>query len=119
MFTEGHYQYRDASNYKQGTTVYFEGEPSLEQLKVINKALDQKKYFIPGDVGLDELQDRLSSFPSDDDHVWHELLSLDVVFSLPADAIVEGPVAELVEAFGKIGTPESWDVEGATVRLGL
>lgn len=119
MFTELHYLYRDAANYKEGRTVYFEGEPSMEQLLVINKTLDQKKYFIPDDVGLEELQERLSSFPSEDDHVWHEFTSLDVVAKLPADAIVEGPVNDLVEAFRKIGSPESWDVPGAMTRLGI
>jgi hypothetical protein len=118
MFTELNYMYRDASNYKEGTTLYFEGAVTAEQRAAISAALDSGLYFIPDDVGLEELQSRLTSFPSEDDHVWHELESLNVVKTLPADAVVEGPVEDMVETFRKVG-PHGWDVARAMDRLDL
>jgi hypothetical protein len=118
MFTELNYMYRDASNYKEGSTLYFEGAVTAEQRAAISAALDSGLYFIPDDVDLEELQSRLTSFPSEDDHVWHELEGLNIVASLPADAVVVGPIEDLVEAFRKIGS-HGWDVARAMDRLDL
>jgi hypothetical protein len=119
MFTEFHYMYRDASNYKHGKMVLFEGAVTDEQRADISKTLNDGMYFIPDDVELEELQQHMTSFPSQDDHVWHEVVELTIVEAHRSDAMVAGPVENLVEAFRKVGDPLSWDVEGAMQRLGI
>ena len=119
MFTELHYMYRDASNYKEGKYVYFEGAATQEQRTAIGQKLESGLYFIPADIELEELQPRMTSFPSEDDHVWHEFVDLTLVEALPCDAIVVGPIDQLAQAFDRISGPTGWDVEGAVIRLGV
>jgi hypothetical protein len=64
------YQYRDVSNYKQKAVVIVEGAITFEQVEPF---LDQGEYFIPSQVGLEDLQARWGRIDPDLDHVWHEL----------------------------------------------
>lgn len=116
------YYYRDADNYKASGTIFLEGPLSGDQIKSIKSKLDEGEYFIPEDLGLNipELQDQLSSFPSQADHVWHTLALYEISNENKLDeGEVAIPVANFVKAFAQIESKDSWDVEGAKLRLGL
>lgn len=78
MNTKISYMYRDASNYKQCEEVIFEGEITEAEKEVILNNRDEGLYFIPSQVGLDDLQSRMTGYPNSDDHVWHELNENDI-----------------------------------------
>ena len=75
MNTRISYMYRDACNFKQFEEVVIRGRVSLEEVKPY---LDECRIFIPGQIGLPELQKRFGEqgfkFPTEDDHEFHELL---------------------------------------------
>ena len=75
-YTRFDYQYRDANNYKQGETVWLSGPltPSMadELVEILRKADTGEPDFIPEEIGLPELQERMPSELGEDDHVWHE-----------------------------------------------
>ena len=121
MHTAIDYNYRDASNYKASGTIYLDGPLSVDDIAFIKSKLNESSYFIPGDLtGIEvaELQSTLPSFPSEDDHVWHEL-ELSGIREEPS--ILEGSTvtarAAFVAAFRRIEGPNGWDVEGAVLRL--
>jgi hypothetical protein len=122
MFTIIPYLYRDASNYKEGDFIILEGTLSESQIAAIEDKLDEGENFIPADLklGIEELQDRLTSFPSEDDHVWHELQlsEIEVVASVP-DGSNTIPSEDFVAAFEKIADSNSWDVAGCMERLDI
>ena len=64
--------YRDASNYKAFMTIVLLGEISEEDIKDCLDNISNGVEFIPHQVGLPDLQSELVSYPSADDHVWHE-----------------------------------------------
>lgn len=107
------YLYRDASNYKQGRRVIFAGEAIQELVDRIQGALDDGEFFIPSQVGLEDLQ---RSFPGgkvyEDDHVWHELIGI-ASTSEPASA------SESFAEFAARFTGIAWDVEAAIILNGL
>ena len=124
MFTQVPYGYRDGANYKEASTIHLEGVLSPDDIQRIEEKLSGGEFFIPADLmGLDvvELQDRLPSFPCDDDHPWHtlQLYHLTVSSDLPADSLNVIPVEKFVEAFDKIEGQNAWDEVGAMKRLGL
>lgn len=116
-FTAIHYEYADEHNYKAGNTVYVAGMFSPEQLQLLADKLSDGQFFIPPQVGLEALQHKLISFPSEADHVWHSLDSEDfeVLEELPASEVVLCSVADLVERFHLV----NWDVAHEYERLGL
>ena len=94
MNTELSYLYRDASNYKQHETVVFCGSLTSSQKNEIKSYLDKGEYFIPNNIDLEDLQYRFDK-PSNDDHPWHELLSLEdtndeVTEIMTADGLLNG-----------------------------
>ena len=88
------YMYRDADNYKVGKEVVFKGIFRLgEDLAPMLLALDRSEgstSLIPGQVGLDDLQDSFTGCASrwdpERDHPWHEVTSVAPVLAaeLPA-----------------------------------
>ena len=93
------YQYRDASNYREGESVTVRGEITEEMAQVIADALDRAQtgepHFLPEEVGLERLQERIGDYGSAD-HEWHELVEIVPADEIPDDAI---DAAELVEKF--------------------
>lgn len=84
MNTEISYLYRDASNYKQHMTVVLSGVISDEDKQLIKAKLDDGEFFIPSQVGLPDLQEMMiDGFDEDEDHVWHELLNIEITASDP------------------------------------
>lgn len=121
MYTTLNYQYTDASNYKQFGTIVLDGELTAQDVADITATLDDGEHFIPWDLQLriDELQPRMTSFPSEDDHVWHalHLAAREVSETAPEGAVLID-AREFVKAFAKVKA-KGWDLQGAVERLGL
>jgi hypothetical protein len=116
------YMYRDASNYKESAYIFLSGSLTAAQVAAIRSKLYDGDGFIPFDLklGIPELQEQMTSFPSDDDHVFHEL-ELDGITirkSAPPDTT---PIAvtDFVAAFAAIKDADAWDIAAADERLGL
>ena len=120
MYTTLPYGYRDASNYKEGSTIVLDGVLSPVDIAAIAATLDSGEMFIPYDLrlGIEELQSRLTSFPSEDDHVWHilQLEHLAVTETVP-EGTSTIDAAVLVKAFTDVAARGGWDVSGACDRL--
>jgi hypothetical protein len=82
--------------------------------------LDEGEYFIPGQVGLMELQSNLAGYSggkmTEDDHVWHELQEDDILDTEERPTI-DMTAADLLKAFKRAGG--AWDVRAAMGRLDL
>lgn len=80
MHTLLRYLYRDASNYKAHGAVVVSGSATLEHEHRLRASLIDGEYFIPENVGLPSLRERLYEYsggsPAEDDHVLHELVEL-------------------------------------------
>lgn len=113
MNTSFSYMYRDGDNFKQSHTEIFAGVLTLEQ---IIPFLDEETYFIPNDVGLLELQEQMIAFPTDADHVWHEITDGDIV-STEDDPTTHVTATELLSRFQEMGS--NWDVSAGVERLGV
>lgn len=118
--TELCYLYRDGCNNKLRETVVLEGRITAEQKREIMRKLDEGRWFIPSQVGLEDLQPRWAKkgypFPTDDDHVWHELESIRQVPARDNPPTVALTAQELYEAFAAVAV---WDVDAAMRRLGM
>ena len=71
MNTKIEYMYRDAANWKQYNECIVSGSITLNEIEVF---LHGGQFFIPGELGLENL------FPlpfGEDDHVWHEICSVE------------------------------------------
>lgn len=107
------YFYRDASNYKQYCEIVIRGVMSADQAAAIASKLDGDDGFIPGMVGLVDLQSMLGEW-SDDDHVFHDICSItrtDAEASLGDGLSVDALVAAFAAA------PEGWNAEGYEKEL--
>lgn len=122
MFTTLPYEYRDQSNFKQGETIILAGEMSDLDVQAIAAVLNDGDQFIPFDLhlGIAELQSRSDAFPSEDDHVWHELdLTNRTVTETPPDGKTPIPVPLFVKTFQDIAARGGWDLRRACDRLGV
>lgn len=117
MNTKIGYMYRDGSNYKQYNEVIIAGTLTQQEKNDIVKALDEGQYFIPSQVGLCDLQERMIAFPNDDDHVWHELNIKDITETENEPTINHcfDHVRELAAQFKKV----KWNIEEAMKENGL
>jgi hypothetical protein len=113
MNTKISYRYRDAANYKESNTVILSGELAESEKKEILKRLDGGEYFIPSQVGLEDIQPQMEGFPSQDDHVFHELESVENTDD-PPDTDMSAKT--LLESFRGV---ERWDISAAMEKLGL
>ncbi len=114
MNTAIHYMYRDADNYKEGEDVIFTGEITDTEKKLILSYRDEKQYFIPSQVGLYDLQNRMTGFPNDSDHVWHELRSEDITLT------ENNPTEEIdIHEFAKKFADIEWNVSQAMENTGI
>jgi hypothetical protein len=111
MNTKISYMYRDASNYKAHREIVVKGKLTLEQLQ---PCLYEGEFFIPEKVGLEELQHELTSFPSEDDHVWHTICSVEPTTEEALDGVASTLRGRFLHA-KKIG----WNVLKASERLGI
>lgn len=84
------YQYRDADNYKEYRTVIISG---VLEFASIQPFMEREEFFIPAEVGLENL------FPevfSEADHVWHEISTLEMTDKPPT---VEISAEEMISRF--------------------
>lgn len=116
MNTKFSYLYRDASNYKAYRDLVLEGELSLEDIKSV---LEDGEHFIPDQVGMPELQAELgqygAEFPSEDDHIWHEIDSVEATDEEPDFELTAEQVKKLFADVKEVG----WKVTEASERLGI
>ncbi len=105
------YLYRDASNYKTGIEFVVAGVVDAD---VLMECCDEGEYFIPSQVGLQDIQSQLISFPSNYDHVWHELDRPETTEAEPTYHITAD---ELMQSF--LAAKGNWDVSKAMEVLGI
>ena len=119
MNTAFTYMYRDADNYKELERIVLVGELSKSDREVIMASRDDGQFFIPSQVGLTDLQERLASYGSgeltDSDHVWHSLE--DDAFELTEEDPTEPALsaADLAERFANV----KWDIGRAMTENGI
>ncbi len=117
MNTRVSYLYRDGANNKHGNDEVMAGTLTAEQVADIRRVCDEGIWFIPGEVGLSEIQtywrDQGYAYPTDNDHAWCELNDPE-----PTD---DPPTVEMTaDAFyNRFVSISEWDVDGAMKRLGL
>lgn len=113
MNTRIMYQYRDADNYKQFEEVVIPGEITEQDKALILSKRDEGQYFIPSQVGLNDLQERMCSPIGESDHVWHELEEEDISLTPDEPTPNHGfeDISELVERFKAL---KEWDLLSAT-----
>jgi hypothetical protein len=103
------YMYRDADNYKAGGRAILEGTLTRAQKQAIEAKLDEEKYFIPGQVGLADLQDSFvgceSEWNPDRDHPWHTLSSIEETDLSPT---VDMSAEDLAGRFAAVEWDESY-----------
>ena len=100
MNTEVNYVYRDAHNYKNQSAVVVQGEV---QFSDIAPFLNEDKYFIPVQVGLDGL----NGYDAETDHPWHEIDPDDFELTA-AKPTIDLTAAELIANFKK-AHQDGWD----------
>ena len=105
MNTHIQYMYRDASNYKahQQSDVIVEGELTWSEFKPV---LHMGEMFIPADLDLPELQSQLESYPSVDDHIWHELYELEPTEDHPTVEITANEIKNRLIKIEETGCDE-------------
>lgn len=117
------YQYRDAANYSKCSTIYLDGQLSADDIALIESKLSDGDGFIPGNlakVSIEELQPRFATFPSADDHVYHELDLSDIrLLKQAPDGEPVISLRDFVDSFAAIAGPEQWDEAAAMERLGI
>lgn len=107
MNTRFEYLYRDGHNYKQYNEVVIRGEFTLEQLR---PHLYEGEFFMPSEVGLDDLQE----YPYRNcDHIWHQLVSAEPTEDAPT---VEVTAEEMAERFQKAGAVK-WETAAVNERM--
>jgi hypothetical protein len=108
--------YRDGSNYKAFRTVVLAGRIEEDDIKDCLDNISNGVEFIPYQVGLDDLQPELASYPSADDHVWHEFESAKPT-DLPPTKGFKLTAAQLLNNFRAL--KGKWDVVAAVNKHGL
>lgn len=108
------YMYRDANNWKTTRELILSGNVAEDAFVPF---LDDLEFFIPHDVGLEELQEvhRGGELDPETDHVWHEVVDV----SPTAEPVTEDfSVEELLARFREASST-GWNLDAACDRLGL
>lgn len=99
------YMYRDADNYKQFGRTVFPGEITRSQVETILKNLNMHDGFVPGQIGMDDLQGKFFNGWSDVvDHPFHEIGGFELTLEAPD---TDRDLPSLVGAF----TTVDWNTE--------
>lgn len=115
-------KYTDAANYKANQPLVFEGEINSAQVRLIKEKLDDGVHLIAHAVGLPTLSKELTSFPSENDHVWSAFEEFEEGVPDVADLLTSDPVTapySLDDLVAKISSVAFWDIEAEMERLGL
>jgi hypothetical protein len=108
------YLYRDAANWKTSEFAYLAGDLTDEQIETLNE-LAGEPVFIPGQIGLPDLQENLGSL-DENSHVWHEIVSVERSGFAPT---VGATAQEFYEAATRGQQDDFWDVPGAMREVGI
>ena len=109
MNTKFSYLYRNASNYKKFNDVVINGALNLDD---IEPYLKDGTFFIPSEVGLDDLQN--DPFTSED-HIWHEIEEIESTID---QSTVELNYSTLIKNFKKAHSND-WNEYKVFKRKGL
>lgn len=77
--TEVSYMYRDADNYKVSRRVVLGGTITVAKAMEIVRALDEGQYFVPSEIGLEDIQGGFlagADWNEQVDHPFHELTGI-------------------------------------------
>jgi len=113
MNTRMSYRYADRTNCRQYTSIVVAGTITWEQ---IAPYLAKQGSFIPGQLGLEDLQNRFA-LPGGD-HPWHQIAPDDIrpTEAAPTIALTGG---ELAERFGHTSWQADWLVTGAALKVNV
>jgi hypothetical protein len=111
------YLYRDAENHKVGAEVVFQGcYRASEDLAPLLMAMDQSEgtpSFIPGQVGLADLQDSFqgceSRWDPESDHPWHEVTHIEPVLDTRAGPTDARSIVEFSRDLAAVALGVGWD----------
>jgi len=108
MITQFEYLYRDAGNYKAFGSVLLDGALSAEELEQVRALLPDEGLFIAEQIGVPSLYGQLyqwSDGPTQDDHCWHEFLTIKVVDESEGrpDAYRWGSARRFLETLAAVG----------------
>jgi len=110
MNTIVEYMYRDGSNYKTYETVVYEGELTEAEKVLVWAFLSEENLFLPEQVGMESLLGNLGDGTiTEDDHPWHELLSIESTEGRASAGDASTWAAQFFDIV--------WDVDTATDRL--
>ena len=104
-----YYLYRDAANYKTFNDVVVSESVTLEEL---SPYFHDHQFFIPSEVGFDDLQP--DTFTCDD-HIWHELYEIETTEESPT---VDFDSEELVKKFKYLSSLD-WNETEVFKKKGL
>jgi hypothetical protein len=110
MNTRVSYRYADKTNCRQYTSVVVAGTITWEQ---IAPYLTTQRSFIPGQLGLEDLQHRFA-LPGGD-HPWHQI-GPDDIRPTEAAPTIELTGGELAERFGHTPWQADWLVTSAVLK---
>jgi hypothetical protein len=113
MNTRMSYRYADKTNCRQYTSIVVAGTITWEQ---IAPYLAKQGSFIPGQLGLEDLQNRFA-LPGGD-HPWHQIAADDIrpTEAEPTIALTGG---ELAERFGHTPWAPDWLVTNAALKVNV
>jgi hypothetical protein len=113
MNTRMSYRYADKTNCRQYTSIVVAGTITWEQ---IAPYLAKQGSFIPGQLGLEDLQHRFA-LPGGD-HPWHQIAPDDIkpTEATPTIALTGG---ELAERFGHTPWAADWLWTGAALKVSV
>ena len=107
MNTRFEYLYRDGENYKQYGEVVIGGAFTLAELQ---PHLYEGQFFMPSEVGLDDLQE----YPYRNcDHVWHELASAEPTSDTPTSDLSANAFLQCMKAAARA----RWDTDTVRRRM--
>lgn len=86
------YMYRDGANWKQLGRTVFSGRITREDVVAIVDALHDGEWFIPGQIGLEDLQE---GWDPQYDHPFHSICC----FELTLESANDGEIGDFVKAF--------------------
>jgi hypothetical protein len=98
------YLYRDASNYKAYGSLLLKGSYVEDERTFLISHLESGQFFVPEAMGIPQLRSQLYSYggPNDDDHEYHEFVSLRIADSSDiASMELWGTMQEFLLAFAQ------------------
>src|SRR3546814_3502332 len=103
--------YRDGSNWKTGAQVIFAGRITRDEISMILNARYDDGWFIPGQVGMTDLQE---GWDSQLDHPFHEICGFELTLAAPDDP---REISQFVREFTSVKWKKRYRSEEHTSEL--